>query len=73
MQSEEYNKGFLAGIKFMLNHFKEAARRVEKPLYGEVEKDGKKYTVITRSGQPIFASRLRELCHELEAEINANT
>jgi hypothetical protein len=60
-----HDQGFRDGIKFVAHHLIVAAERVETPVRGTFEKDGKQIEAIVRSGQPHLARKYRELANEL--------
>ena len=60
---------FMEGVCWATAHMYEAARRIEPDRRGTVEVEGKpSVEVITKSGQPTFAQKLRELAEVLEVE-----
>jgi hypothetical protein len=62
-----YDQGFYDAIKFVSQHLRVAADRVEQPTHQTVEgKDHKTYTAIKLQGRPFYATKLRELADELE-------
>lgn len=61
----DYDAGYRAGVTHVAQCLRKAADLVEQPVRGTAEKDGKRYDIIAKSGQPHFARSLRQLADEL--------
>lgn len=65
--TEEYDRGFADGLRWVAMTLRRSALIVETPLHGDFESgDGRSYSAILRTGNPYLASQYRAVAQLLE-------